>query len=103
MASQPAAGSESQADRFRFPIRDHGAQFTLRFDSEFHATGIRIVTTGIQTPVTNASQERRYRSVGAELLDRTSGWTTNPFGKTARCYQAAFYIAAIFLLRAVRT
>ena len=74
MARNALMDLAEQAGRFRFLIRDHGPQFTSGFDAVFHGADIRIVTTGIQAPVMNAIQERRLRSVRAELLDRTLVW-----------------------------
>lgn len=65
---------EEHADRFKFLIRDRGAQFTTSFDAVFQAAGIEIITTAVQAPVMNAIQERWHRTVRAELLERTLVW-----------------------------
>jgi transposase InsO family protein len=62
---------EDRADRFKHLVRDRGQQFTASFDAVFQAADIEIITTAVQAPVMNAIQERRHRSVRAELLDRT--------------------------------
>jgi putative transposase len=65
---------EDHTDRFKFLIRDRGSQFTASFDAVFQAADIEITTTAVRAPVMNALQERRHRSVRAELLDRTLVW-----------------------------
>ena len=70
MARNALTDLGKQAERFSFLTRDHGPQFT----AVFRAANIHIVTTGIQTPVMNAIQERRHRTVRTELLDRTLAW-----------------------------
>ncbi len=57
MARNALMDLAEHTDRFKFLIRDHGPQFTASFDAVFHADDIRIVTTGIQAPVTNAIQD----------------------------------------------
>jgi transposase InsO family protein len=62
------------AGRFKYLVRDHGAQFTATFDAVFRAAEIAFITTAVQAPVMNAIAERWHRSVRAELLDRTLVW-----------------------------
>lgn len=58
----------------RFLIHDRDASFGQAFDTVFTATGIQVIRTGIQTPRQNAIMERWFRSLRAELTDRTLIW-----------------------------
>lgn len=81
---------EEHADRFKFLIRDRGAQFTTTFDAVFQAAGIEIITTAVQAPVMKAIQERWHRTVRAELLDRTVVWNLSHLRRVLAEYES-FY------------
>jgi transposase InsO family protein len=82
------------ADRFNFLIRDHDhdhdPQYTTALDAVFEGAGIRTVTTGVQAQMMNAIQERRHRTVRAELLDRTLVWNPTHLHRVLAEYES-FY------------
>jgi Integrase core domain len=74
----------------QFLVRDRGPQFINSFDAVFRAANVKIITTAIQAPVMNAIQERRHRSIRAELLDRTLVWNLAHLRRVLAEYQS-FY------------
>ena len=57
--------------RVKYLIHDREASFGAAFDMVFTATGIDVIRTGVRAPRQNAIVERWFRSLRAELTDRT--------------------------------
>lgn len=55
-------------------IHDREASFGVAFDAVFTAAGIDVIRTGVRAPRQNAVMERWFRSLRAELTDRTLIW-----------------------------
>lgn len=90
MARNALMDLEEHANRFKYLIRDHGAQFITAFDAVFQAADIEIITTAVRAPVMNSIQERWHRSVRAELLDRTLVWNLSHLRRVLAEYET-FY------------
>ena len=65
---------EDAGARVRFLLHDRDASFSAAFDQLLVSAGIGVIRTGIKTPRQNAIMERRFRSLRAELTDRTLIW-----------------------------
>jgi transposase InsO family protein len=76
--------------RARFLFRDRDAIFHSGFDEVFAVAGIEVIRTGVRTPRQNAVMERWFRSVRAELTDRTLIWNVSHLIRLLREYEA-FY------------
>jgi putative transposase len=60
--------------RARFLIHDRDAIFQAGFDEVVTIAGIEVIRTGVRAPRQNAVMERWFRSLRAELTDRTLIW-----------------------------
>jgi hypothetical protein len=65
---------EDASSRAKFLIRDHDSKFTAAFNALMADAGLKVVTTGIQTPRMNSIMERWIQTCRGELLDRTLIW-----------------------------
>jgi transposase InsO family protein len=59
-----------RTDSLKFLIRDRDVKYTDAFDAVFAAAGMRIITTPVQAPRTNAACERWIATVRRECTDR---------------------------------
>jgi transposase InsO family protein len=64
--------------------------FDAVFDAVFTAAGIEVVRTGIRAPRQNSIMERWFRSLRAELTDRTLIWNRRHLMRLLREYEG-FY------------
>lgn len=81
---------EDAGVRARFLIHDRDASFHAGFDEVFAAEGIEVIRTGVRAPRQNAVMERWFRSLRAELTDRTLIWNIPHLMRLLREYEA-FY------------
>lgn len=58
----------------KYMIHDRDASFSTVFDAVFPAAGIEVIRTGVRSPRQNSITERWFRSMRAELTDRTLIW-----------------------------
>ena len=79
-----------RAVRARFLIHDRDANFHSGFDEVFTVAGFEVIRTGIRAPRQNAVMERWFRSLRAELTDRTLIWSIPHLMRLLREY-GAFY------------
>ena len=71
-------------------VHDRDASFSAVFDAVFTAAGIEVVRTGIHVPHQNSIMERWFRSLRAELTDRTLIWNLKHLMRLLREYEG-FY------------
>jgi putative transposase len=71
----------------RFLIHDRDASFGAAFDAVFTAAGIDVIRTGIRAPRQNSIMERWFRSLRAELTDRTLIWSVPHLTRLLRGYE----------------
>ena len=81
---------EEAGVRARFLIHDRDASFCAAFDTVFAASGIEVIRTGIRSPRQNSIMERWFRSLRAELTDRTLIWNIPHLLSLLRDYEV-FY------------
>jgi putative transposase len=74
----------------RFLVHDRDASFGAAFHAVFTAAGIEVIRTGIRSPRQNSIMERWFRSLRAELTDRTLIWNLNHLMRLLREYES-FY------------
>jgi transposase InsO family protein len=69
----PQASSQPHVEtlRARFLIHDRDASFLAAFDHVFVDAGITVIRSAVRAPRMNALMERWFRSLRAELTDRT--------------------------------
>src|SRR5947209_9143122 len=60
--------------RAKFLIHDRDASFGAAFDAVFTTAGIEVIRTGVRAPRQNSIMERWFRTLRAELTDRTLLW-----------------------------
>ena len=60
--------------RIRFPRHDRDRSFCTAFDHLLVSAGIEMIRTGVKAPRQNATMERWFRSLRAELTDPTLIW-----------------------------
>nr|WP_194897288.1 integrase core domain-containing protein [Catenulispora pinisilvae] len=73
--------------RLKYLIHDRDASFGAAFDAVFTAAGIDVIRTGIRAPRQNAIMERWFRSLRAELTDRTLIWNLEHLLRLLREYE----------------
>ena len=73
--------------KVKFLIHDRDASFGAAFDTVFTAVGIEVIRTGIRSPRQNSIMERWFRSLPAELTDRTLIWNLNHLKRQLRDYE----------------
>ena len=76
--------------RARFLIHDRDAIFHAGFDEVFTIAGIEVIRTGVRASRQNTVMERWFRSLRAELTDRTLIWNIPHLLRLLREYEA-FY------------
>ena len=64
--------------------------FGAAFDAVFTAAGIDVVRTGVRAPRQNAIMERWFRSLRAELTDRTLVWNLEHLLWLLRAYEGYY-------------
>ena len=74
----------------RFLIHDRDASFPAAFDQILADTGITVIRTAVRAPRMNALMQRWFRSLRAELTDRTLTWNLSHLLRLLREYEA-FY------------
>jgi putative transposase len=74
----------------KYLIHDRDASFGAAFDAVFTAAGIDVIRTGVRAPRQNAIMERWFRSLRAELTDRTLVWNLEHLIRLLREYEG-FY------------
>lgn len=58
----------------KFLLHDRDASFGAAFDAVFTVAGIEVIRTGVRAPRQNSVMERWFRTLRAELTDRTLVW-----------------------------
>jgi putative transposase len=71
---EPAHDLDGAGSQIKYLLHDRDASFCTGFDAVFTAAGIEVIRTGIQAPRQNSIIERWFRSLRAELTDRTLIW-----------------------------
>jgi transposase InsO family protein len=74
----------------RFLIHDRDASFSAAFDQVLADAGIEVIRTAVRAPRMNSIMERWFRSLRAELTDRTLIWNIPHLIRLLREYEA-FY------------
>ncbi|GII51493.1 hypothetical protein Psi02_79170 [Planotetraspora silvatica] len=65
---------DDHAEKIKFFVRDRDSKFVATFDAVFQSAGIRIISSPVRAPRTNAIMERWIGSCRREILDRTLVW-----------------------------
>jgi putative transposase len=73
--------------RVRFLIHDRDASFGAAFDAVFTTAGIEVIRTGVRAPRQNSIMERWFRTLRAELTDRTLIWDLHHLMRLLREYE----------------
>lgn len=81
---------EGAGVRARFLIHDRDASFSAAFDQVLADAGIEVIRSAIRAPRMNSIIERWFRSLRAELTDRTLIWNIPHLLRLLREYEA-FY------------
>lgn len=81
---------EDAGVRARFLIHDRDASFSAAFDQVLADAGIEVIRSAVRTPRMNSIMERWFRSLRAELTDRTLIWNNTHLLRLLRDYEA-FY------------
>ncbi len=81
---------EDAGIRARFLIHDRDASFCAAFDEILADAGIEVIRSAVRAPRMNAVMERWFRSLRAELTDRTLIWNIPHLLRLLREYEA-FY------------
>ena len=68
-------------------IHDQDASFSAAFDAVFSAADIEVIRTGVRVPRQNSIMERWFRSLRAELTDRTLIWNLKHLMRSLREYE----------------
>ena len=76
--------------RVRFLIHDRDVSFGAGFDAVLTDAGMEVIRTGIRSPRQNSIMERWFRSLRAELTDRTLIWSIPHLMRVMRDYET-FY------------
>src|SRR5512139_2985993 len=71
----------------KYLVHDRDASFGTSFDAVFTAAGIDVVRTGVRAPRQNSIMERWFRSLRAELTDRTLIWNLDHLMRLLRDYE----------------
>jgi putative transposase len=72
----------------RFLIHDRDASFCAAFDQVLADSGITVIRIAVRAPRMNALIERWFRSLRAELTDRTLTWNIPHLRQLLREYEA---------------
>jgi putative transposase len=73
--------------RAKFLLHDRDASFAAAFDAVFTTAGIEVIRTGIRAPRQNSIMERWFRSLRAELTERTLIWNLPHLMRLLRGYE----------------
>ncbi|MEY9862948.1 hypothetical protein ABH935_008596 [Catenulispora sp. GAS73] len=73
--------------RVKFLIHDRDASFGAAFDAVFTAAGIEVIRTGVRAPRQNSIMEWWFRTLRAELTDRTLVWNPPHLMRLLREYE----------------
>jgi transposase InsO family protein len=76
--------------RARFLIHDRDGSFGAVFDQVFADAGIEVIRSAVRAPRMNSIMERWFRSLRAELTDRTLIWNIPHLLRLLHDYEA-FY------------
>ena len=71
----------------RFLIHDRDASFSAAFDQALTDAGITVIRSAVRAPRMNALMERWFRSLRAELTDRTLIWNIPHLRRLLREYE----------------
>jgi transposase InsO family protein len=74
----------------KYLVHDRDASFGAAFDAVFTAAGTDVIRTGVRAPRQNSIMERWFRSLRAELTDRTLIWNLDHLMRLLRDYEG-FY------------
>ena len=80
-------GSGGPGVAAKFLTHDRDASFGAAFDAVFTTAGIEVIRTGIRAPRQNSIMERWFRSLHAELTDRTLIWNIPHLIRLLREYE----------------
>ena len=78
---------EEAGVRARFLIHDRNASFPAAFDQVLANTGIGVIRSAVRAPRMNSIMERWFRSLRAELTDRTLIWNIPHLRRLLREYE----------------
>ena len=81
---------EEAGVRARFLIHDRDASFPAAFDQVLADAGITVIRSAVRAPRMNSPMERWFRSLRAELTDRTLIWNIPHLRQLLREYES-FY------------
>jgi transposase InsO family protein len=81
---------EDTKARVKYLIHDRDSSFGAAFDAVFTAAGIDVIRSGVRAPRQNAIMERWFRSLRAELTDRSLIWNLEHLLRRLREYEV-FY------------
>ena len=81
---------EEAGVRARFLIHDRASSFPTAFDQVLGEAGISVIRSAVRAPRMNSLMERRFRSLRAELTDRTLIWSIPHLRRLLREYES-FY------------
>ena len=71
----------------KYLVHDRDASFGAAFDAVFTVAGIDVIRTGVRAPRQNSIMERWFRSLRAELTDRTLIWNLDHLMRLLHAYE----------------